>query len=439
MTSREASPVTDDFVAAICNLRPEDVPPTVRREACLSLLDAAGEALAGSVLAHPALVGLEAVAAASSRSAPDVAMLLTARAVAGLRDALHVETTVHAPAVIFGTLVALVRTHATPGRAFLAAYIAGVEAACRLADALDPAAVYGRSFHPTAICGALGAAVSAARLLDLRADRLEAAIGLALQMASGHTVWMRDQSDGSRPLSAAGAARTGTMAALLAAHGVGGRTAALDGAESLFQTYSAAPRRERLLHDWGKRYYVAELTYKLHASCTYTHAAVDGLLELLAHARESGIGPEAVVSIAVGLPAAAYAITTRPALRSCFAPYVLALAAVDGAVDIAGIMTDRGSEPGLAGMMSRITLYEAAEIPPGGATVTVLTTDGARRTKTLEAARGSRVNPLPDSEIIAKFNSAASQALSGQAVATLRQQLLAIDSLPDASNIFQRE
>ena len=226
------------------------------------LLDAAGESLAGSALAHPALKGSRLLAAPSARSAPDVAMLLTARAVAGLRDALHVETTMHAPAVIFGTLAALARTRAVPGRAFLEAYIAGVEAACRLADALDPVAIYGRNFHPTAICGALGAAVSAARLLGLDADRLEAAIGLAMQMAAGHTVWMHDQSDSSRPLSAAGAARTGTMAALLAAHGVGGRTAALDGAESLFQTYSAAPRRERLLHDWRKRYYAAELTYK---------------------------------------------------------------------------------------------------------------------------------------------------------------------------------
>ena len=142
------------------------------------------------------------------------------------------------------------------------------------------------------------------------------------------------------------------------------------------------------------------------------------------------------MSISVSLPAAAYAITTRPALRSCFAPYVLGLAAVGGAVDIADIMTDRSDEPIVAGMMSRITLHEAVEVPPGGASVTVLTVAGARRTKTLEAARGSRANPLSDSEIVAKFNAAAAQALPAQAVATLRQQLLSIDSLPDVSGIF---
>src|SRR5690242_6270560 len=66
----------------------------------------------------------------------------------------------------------------------LAAYAAGFEAMAALAGAGHPE-LCDRGYHPTAVCGALGAAVAAAELLGLEGEAREAAERLALLQAGG--------------------------------------------------------------------------------------------------------------------------------------------------------------------------------------------------------------------------------------------------------------
>ncbi|MGH2980598.1 MAG: MmgE/PrpD family protein, partial [Solirubrobacterales bacterium] len=61
----------------------------------------------------------------------------------------------------------------------LAAYSAGFEAAGAMSGSAHPA-LYDGGWHPTAVCGSLGAAVSASRLLELGPEAERAAAGLAL-------------------------------------------------------------------------------------------------------------------------------------------------------------------------------------------------------------------------------------------------------------------
>ena len=69
--------------------------------------------------------------------------------------------------------------------AVLDAYAAGFETTAALARAGHPA-LYERGWHPTAVCGGVGAAVAAARLLGLDArTRRDAAVALALLRAGG--------------------------------------------------------------------------------------------------------------------------------------------------------------------------------------------------------------------------------------------------------------
>ncbi|MEA2257015.1 MAG: hypothetical protein QOG35_3060, partial [Solirubrobacteraceae bacterium] len=66
-------------------------------------------------------------------------------------------------------LAVAARRGATVGEA-LAAFAAGFEAMGALARASHPA-LYDGGWHPTAVCGPVGAAVATARLLGLDADR----------------------------------------------------------------------------------------------------------------------------------------------------------------------------------------------------------------------------------------------------------------------------
>src|SRR3954462_1966448 len=94
----------------------------------------------------------------------------------------------------------------------LAAYAAGFEAMGALARASHPA-LYDRGFHPTAVCGSVGAAVAAARLLE--ADE-RTAVALAVLRAAGLRAAFG--SDG-KSLQVGLAASAGVTAARLAAPG----------------------------------------------------------------------------------------------------------------------------------------------------------------------------------------------------------------------------
>ena len=94
----------------------------------------------------------------------------------------------------------------------LAAYAKGFEAMGALARASHPA-LYDNGWHPTAVCGGVGAAVAAAELLD--APR-EPAVALALLQASGLRAAFGSQGKSLQVGLAAGA---GVQAARLAQAG----------------------------------------------------------------------------------------------------------------------------------------------------------------------------------------------------------------------------
>jgi 2-methylcitrate dehydratase PrpD len=97
----------------------------------------------------------------------------------------------------------------------LDAFAAGFEAAAALARASHPQ-LYDRGWHPTAVCGTVGAAVAAARLLGLSGEQTETAQGLALLRAGGLRAAFG--SDG-KALQVGLAAAAGAHAARLAAAG----------------------------------------------------------------------------------------------------------------------------------------------------------------------------------------------------------------------------
>jgi 2-methylcitrate dehydratase PrpD len=82
-------------------------------------------------------------------------------------DDTHASASLHPSAPIVPAALAAAEMTGADGRALIAAIVAGYEVQIRLSLALDPAAHYDRGFHPTATCGAFGAAAAAGRLLGL--------------------------------------------------------------------------------------------------------------------------------------------------------------------------------------------------------------------------------------------------------------------------------
>ena len=153
----------------VCGFTLDALPAPVVDQAKLVLADTLGEALASSKLSHAptrilgAFMAQSAGAGKSSligqgrgTTVMDTALFNAALAAFGLNDPLHGATTMHASAVAAAAALAAAEHAEASGRRFLEAFILGTEVACRVSAALDPAAVYGRKFHPTGVCGTFG-------------------------------------------------------------------------------------------------------------------------------------------------------------------------------------------------------------------------------------------------------------------------------------------
>ena len=83
----------------------------------------------------------------------------------------HVGAILHGPAAIVPASLAVGERVRADGKRVLASMVLGIEVAARVSDAFDPVALYNRGFHPSAVCGAFGAAAAAGHLFRLSPAR----------------------------------------------------------------------------------------------------------------------------------------------------------------------------------------------------------------------------------------------------------------------------
>jgi 2-methylcitrate dehydratase PrpD len=171
----------------------------------------------------------------------------------------------------------------------LASYAAGFEAMGALARASHPA-LYDRGWHPTAVCGGVGAAVAAARLLETPS---ESAVALALLRPGGLRAAFGSQG---KSLQVGLAASSGVRAAQLARAGAQvPLEAAVRGFEEATGGTYAEPSAEQPA--------VEENWIKAWPCCLQTHGAIEAATQLGDHApRELSVTvhPVSLQAAAVG-------------------------------------------------------------------------------------------------------------------------------------------
>jgi 2-methylcitrate dehydratase PrpD len=207
----------------------ENIPEAVRAHAAKAIFNGVGTALGGS--SDPTIVCLTNTLAAFSagdaatvighRVRRDVltAAFLNAAAMNVFDfDDTHAGTIIHPTAPIAPVVLALAETRPVSGSQLLHAFVLGVEVTCRIGAAVSPGH-YDRGWHITSTCGIFGAAVAAAKLLDLDEHEIVWALGNASAQASGlvETLGFMAKSAG-----VGNAARGGLLSALMARPGVEG-------------------------------------------------------------------------------------------------------------------------------------------------------------------------------------------------------------------------
>jgi 2-methylcitrate dehydratase PrpD len=432
----------------LADFRLRDVPPEVVAHAKLLLLDTLGAMLAASSRRYSAtrlLLDFVRRLGGQPESSLVGQRLKTSCVNAALFNGTlgyycdiephHVGGILHAPAVIVPTSLAVAEKEGAAGARFLEAIILGIEVACRVSYALNPVALYNRGFHPSAICGAFGAAASAGHLFRLSAPKFGIAMGLAMQQASGLLAWATDHTENSRPFNPGLAARNGTTAAYLARLGFGGPPTPFEGKYNAFTAFSGEGNPDALLADWGKRYYLPEFAYKRYSSCSFTHPGLDALLDL---AHEHKLTAEEVQEIVLRFPASGAHMIDNNELKSHCAQYILPVGLVYGQVMIDDILHDRLRHPEVARLNAVTRVVGDPQLDRAyperyASIVEVTTTDGRQLIRRVEHAKGTMENPLTAEEIYQKYRQLATTVTSPAHAERIADLVHRIDRLPDVT------
>jgi len=313
----------------------------------------------------------------------------------------------HASAVLVPALLAVAQGRRANGRAFVEAYLVGLEAQVAVGRGINPAH-YTIGWHATSTVGAIGTAAGTAWLMGLDAAGIARAMSVAASMAAGPKGQFGTPA---KPLHAGLAARNAVDAAALAAAGMTGRLDILEcpmGIAELFGDESAAGWDGMALASP----HVIEsdgLMPKRHPCCGSTHNTVDAILDLKA---QHGFGADEVESVdtLVGIANARNLAYPDPQdeMQARFSMhYCVALALLQERLSLADFTPAAVGRPDVRRLLPLTTMraydksVEAAGRKPH--CVTLRLKDGRVLVAERLEAKGSIADPFDDADREAKF------------------------------------
>lgn len=320
-------------------------------------------------------------------------------------DDIHQGTSLHVAAILVPVAVAVgEETNASAEDLFLA-LTQGYEVSCRLAMTLDPENLFLAGFHPTTVCGAIGASAVAASLLKLPAARFQQAVYLAMSLSSGIMACKSEPDHYAKSFQCGVAARNGVLAAQLINNGV-----KLDGSPStIFLEASRAytggiPKPGALTADLGERYEITLTSYKVYPCCRCIHPLLDALAKIR---RKVTIEPVNVKRMKLALYERGAISVDDHTLRTHNARYVMAMALQRGVLAREFFTEDFGIDE-IKPLMDRIELFADQELQkewpakyPG--IVTIQTQDDKTYSERVDYPRGTPENPVGLDELRDKF------------------------------------
>ena len=426
---------TRDLVEFLQAIDAKNLPAVVLDRARYFLLDYLSVAIRGSheessvavqrMVQRIGAAGCATVIGTGISTIPSLAALANGAAAHSIEhDDTHSGGSIHLGATMYSAALALVEMlPETSSDVFLAAVVAGFEAAARVAMAAQPKEQYALGFHPTQTCGVFGAAVTSAKLLGLTAQQTLAAVGIAGSMAAGSMEFLAEGTWTKR-IHPGLAAQNGIHAALLTAEGFRGPLRILEGRDGFLHAYSRHPVPERLTGGLGRSYEILHTAVKPHACCRYMQGPIDAILALV---REHDLQHCQIRRVEVTVLEAGWSIVAEPAAQKYnpetvvdaqfSMPFGAAAAAIEGAAGLDQFRLEKVRSPHMRDFMKKVVLLkdrriEATFPAEWPAHVVIELENGQRFEKFVRYPKGDPENPLTWDEMCTKFRSLTGAVLS---------------------------
>ena len=448
--------VTAVLSAFCANIRLEKLPPEVVNRARFLVLDLVGnivrarhdaestDSFVKAVRAMGMANGNFGVFGDSARYTPAGAAFLNGALAHSLDfDDTHAAGSLHPGAPVIPAALAAGEMVGASGADVLAGIIAGYEVTCRVALALPAGEHYDRGFHPTATCGAFGAAAAAARVFGLDADGVAGAMGTVLSQAAGSLQFLANGAWTKRS-QVGWAAVNGLMAATLVREGFKGASEALEGKHGFMRAYAPNPTPERAVQDLGVVFELMNTAVKPYPSCRYGHAGIDAALALRA---ANDLLPEEITAIRLGLPKSGMLLVGAPAEKKAnplnvvdgqfSGPFVISAALATGAMgwDSYKLLNDPTIRSLLPKVTSAFDPEIEAEFPTNMSGRLTIEARGQVFTQKVVVPKGEPSNFLTENELKAKFRGLTDAVLGEDRAARLADSVLGIDTTNDISGL----
>jgi 2-methylcitrate dehydratase PrpD len=346
----------------------------------------------------------------------------------------------HPTCMVAAAALSLGEAIGSSGKDLLKAYALGIEILTKIAA--NAPNVQDRGFHSTPVLGSIGAAIACASLMRLDPEKIKAALGIA---ASGAGGIHRQQGSMVKPFHAANAARNGVEAGLLAEKGFTADAAIIEAPRGFCDTFfgPGTCNYEKMITDLGQPYFLESpgLGLKLHPCSAPQFLAADAALDLK---REHTIHFSDVAKMEVSIPPMRYQRHYHPevktGLRGKFAiNYVVALAFLDGKLEIDTFTDAKANEPEVQNALSKVKVIVDDTIPEPGpyCPVSVELKDGRRFTYTARIAKGHPQNPMTEEEVLNKFRSNAKSVISEEQSAELVQDVQHLETIGNVRKLIE--
>lgn len=351
----------------------------------------------------------------------------------------------HPSVPILPGLLAVGETTSATGIELIRAYIIGVELETRLALGVH-FQHYEKGWHPTSTLGVFGAAAGCAYLLNLDATQTAQAIAIAASNASGIKANFGTMT---KPLHIGQCARSGVLAAQLAAKGFTANPHALEAPQGFLDVYNGPGNYsiERILDKWFDPPLVLSpgINLKQFPCCGSTHPAIFAAIRLRERQR---LDHKLIRRIEILTHPRRLPHTNQPhpqtSLESKFSiQYCVARALVDGQVTLADFENAAWEQTNITRLLSITQVGEHSDmvkLESGtfGAQVNITLENQEQISERIDHGGGRGPdNPMTDTERRNKFVDCASRTLPDAQVSRLFDTLEQLERVHSISKLVE--
>jgi 2-methylcitrate dehydratase PrpD len=312
----------------------------------------------------------------------------------------------HPSVALLPALVALAEARDAPGMRLVSAYVVGFEICCKLGRALD-LSHYSRGWHMTSTVGTIAATAACGHLLGLDVEQISNAIGLAVAQTGGTR---ENFGTDAKSFQAGQVNAAAIRAALLAEQGFTASPQSLDGKAGYATLYSAGEDLTPVLATLGRLPLEIDssgIEVKKYPACYGIHRPLDGLFDIMSE-REFGLADLERIDIETSYGALAPLVRHLPrnGTEGKFSmEYSIAAAIADRGIGLSTYSDEAVTRREIAPYLARIVAREASDtMVPRWASISISFKDGEKRTRRVEALRGSPGLPLSSEDLFAKVS-----------------------------------